>query len=124
MASATPATAADKPSAGRFAGAHDLGGPVRLTFAREAGIGLHLSRYSVAGTLRCEGEPDIPFDYDRMQVTAKTAARVSGKTRRFTYRAATLEITGRFVSATKVVGTVTAKASYCTQSAGFVARLT
>jgi hypothetical protein len=111
-----------KPAPGTYTGEHGLRGPVKLTFASERGIGLYLAKYSVTGDLQCEGEPVIPMDHSRMTVTARSAAKVSGKKRTFTYRAATLEIRGRFVSSRKVVGTITGKASYCEQTAGFVAR--
>jgi hypothetical protein len=116
--------ASDKPAPGTFAGEHGLRGTVRLTFATERGIGLHLSKYTVTGDLRCESEPVIPLEYRGMTVTARSAARVSSKKRTFIYRAATLEIRGRFVSAKKITGTITGKASYCEQSAPFVARRT
>ncbi|HRY09201.1 MAG: hypothetical protein H6526_01260 [Actinobacteria bacterium] len=120
---AQTAHAADKPTPGTFRGEHGLNGGLRLTFAHEKGIGVYLSRYTVSGELRCDGEPVIPLTYQAMRVTARTAAKVRGKKRTFTYRAATLEITGRFVSAKRIAGTITGKASYCTQSAGFVAKL-
>lgn len=120
---ATSAQAADKPAPGTFVGEHGLRGTVSLRFATERGIGLHLSKYTVAGDLRCEGEPIIPMEYTRMQVTARTAARVRGKRRTFTYRAATLVITGRFTTAKRITGTITGRASYCEQSAAFTARM-
>ena len=114
---------ASKPVPGTFIGEHGLRGHVELTFATRRGIGLHLSRYTVTGDLRCEGEPVIPLEYSHMKVTAKTAARVTGKRRTFSYRAATLHIDGRFASPKRIVGTITGRASYCEQAAGFTARI-
>lgn len=119
----TGAHAADRPSPGSFTGEHGLRGTVSLRFSTERGIGLYLSKYTVLGDLRCDGEPIIPLEYSRMQVTARQAARVRGKRRTFTYRAATLVINGRFTTPKRITGTITGRASYCEQTAGFTARL-
>ncbi len=120
LATAQAATSA-KPSTGRFSGTHGFDGPISLTFERESGIGLFLSRFTFTGTLKCDDGETIPYSFRNRRVTARTAARVSkGK---FTFRAADIIITGRWSKSRTVSGDVTLRSSPCTKTTGFTARL-
>ena len=114
-----PAATNDRPTTGTFAGEHSLGGPIRLTFERRSGIGLHLGRWSVKGTLKCADGESIRIDEGGI-VTAKTAARVRSN-RTFRLSTVVVKLDGRFVSSRRVTGTMLIRTSACEHSGSFKA---
>lgn len=120
-AAAGPSTS-DQPLAGKFVGQSSFEGPAKLTFQRTSGIGLHVGRYTIKGTLRCPDDELIPFEFSG-SVTARTAARVA-KNGRFKLALAGLRLEGRFVSSKRVTGTLTVTTLACTKSGAFSAKRT
>ncbi len=118
---AGPSTS-DRPQAGKFVGQNSFGGPAKLTFQRTSGIGLHVGRYTIKGTLKCSDDEQIPFEFSGL-VTARTAARVA-KNGSFKLTLAGLRLNGRFVSARRVTGTLTVTTLACAKSGAFSATQT
>jgi hypothetical protein len=114
------AATSDRPTTGRFTGEHSFNGPITLRFAREDGIGLHLARWSVKGTLRCPDGENVPID-EGGPVTARTAARVKPD-RTFRLHGVTVQLRGRFVSSRRVRGDITIRTSACSSDGGFTAK--